>query len=237
MTEIKLASLSPENALKGRVTGIELAGAFVDVGAEVKGFLHISRLQQGNVNRIEDVLSIGQEVEVWVSRVDPVAERLELTMLRPVRLKWGQVQTGMNLQGEVTRIEPFGAFVEIGAERPGLVHVSEISHDYVNDPREQLKVGQAVTVMVLEVDRKKKQIRLSMKAARMQEEIEEEVEQFPTAMEVALRQAMGTSTPKPASEEPKAKPGKRRVEQEDLLARTLSRRLRTSSGESVEQEE
>ena len=134
MTEIKLASLSPEIALKGRVTGIELAGAFVDVGAEVKGFLHISRLQQ-RTNRIEDVLSIGQEVEVWVSRVDPVAERLELTMLRPVRLKWGQVQTGMNLQGEVTRIEPFGAFVEIGAERPGLVHVSEISHDYVNDPR------------------------------------------------------------------------------------------------------
>lgn len=232
MPEIKLASLSPADTLKGLVANIELAGALVDVGAEVKGFLHISRLQQ-RTNRVEDVLSIGQEIEVWVSRVDPVAQRLELTMQRPVRLKWGQIQTGMNLRGEVTRIEAFGAFVEIGAERQGLVHVSEISHDYVNDPRDQLQVGEEVTVTVLEVNRQKKQIRLSIKAAQLQEEVEEkQEEQLPTPMELALRQAMQASAAEPPPGKPRAKRGKTRAEQEELLARTLSRRLRTSADES-----
>jgi len=235
MSEPKLENIQPGERVSGTVTSVELAGAFVDIGAGVPGFLHISRLKPGKVNRVEDVLVPGQTVELWVSRVDPVAQRLELSMIRPVTLKWGQIQPGMQLQGEVIRIEPFGAFVEVGAERPGLIHVSEISDEYVRDPRDQLRVGEELAVTVLEVDQKKKQIRLSLKAVQPAEELEPEEEpQLPTAMELALRQALEASPPNPSAGKPKAKPDQHRNELEDILARTLSSRLQTSSGESEE---
>ena len=235
MSEPKLENIQPGERVSGTVTSVELAGAFVDIGAEVPGFLHISRLKPGKVNRVEDVLVPGQVVELWVSRVDSVAQRLELSMIRPVTLKWGQIQPGMQLRGEVLRIEAFGAFVEVGAERPGLLHVSEISDDYVRDPRDQVRVGEELAVTVLEVDRKKKQIRLSLKAAQPVEELEpEEEQQLPTAMELALRQALEASPPSRNTGKPKAKGVQHRNELEDILARTLSSRLRTSSGESEE---
>jgi predicted RNA-binding protein with RPS1 domain len=71
----------------------------------------------------------------------------------------------MLVKGKVDRLETYGAFVDIGAERPGLVHVSEMSHDYVKNPAEVLKVGDEVEAKILDVDRRKKQIRLSIKAA------------------------------------------------------------------------
>jgi len=232
MSERKLETIQPGERVRGTVTSVELAGAFVDIGVQVPGFLHISRLQPGKVNRVEEVLAPGQSVELWVSRVDPIAQRLELSMIRPITLKWGQIQPGMQLQGEVIRIESFGAFVEVGAERPGLVHVSEISDEYVRDPRDQLRVGQELAVTVLEVDRKKKQIRLSLKAAQPEEEVElEEEQQLPTAMELALRQALEAAPPNRSPGKRKAKPGQPRNELEDILSRTLSSRLRTSNEE------
>ena len=237
MSERKLENIQPGDRVSGTVTSVELAGAFVDIGVEAPGFLHISRLKSGKVNRVEDVLAPGQNVELWVSRVDPVAQRLELSMIRPVTLNWGQIQPGMQLRGEVIRIEPFGAFVEVGAERPGLVHVSEISDEYVRDPREQIRVGEELAVTVLEVDRKKKQIRLSLKAAQIEEVLEpEEEQQLPTAMELALRQALEASPPGRSTEKRRAKVGQPRDELEDILARTLSSRLRTST-EGSEPEE
>ncbi|MFQ5922613.1 MAG: S1 RNA-binding domain-containing protein [Anaerolineales bacterium] len=80
---IKLRDLKADDAVHGKVTRISVAGAFLDVGAEVEGFIHISRLSPRS-NRVEDLLTAGQEVELWVSSVDPAAERLELTMMRPV---------------------------------------------------------------------------------------------------------------------------------------------------------
>ncbi len=239
MSESKLENIQPGERVSGTVTSVELAGAFVDIGAGVPGFLHISRLKPGKVNRVEDVLVPGQAVELWVSRVDPVSQRLELSMIRPVTLKWAQVQPGMQLRGEVIRIEPFGAFVDVGAERPGLVHVSEISDEYVRDPRDQVRVGEELAVTVLEVDRKKKQIRLSLKAAQPAEELEpeEEEKQLPTAMELALRQALEASPPTQSARKPKAKADQHPNELEEILARTLSSRLRTSSGESGGSEE
>lgn len=224
--------------LKGRVTRIELFGAFVDVGAPFEGLVHISRLKRGKVARVQEAVQEGQEVEVWVERFDPASERLELTMIRPVELKWQAIQPGMSLTGRVTRVERFGAFVDIGAERPGLVHVSEMDDGYVSDPSQQVQVGDEVEVSVLEVDPAKKQIRLTMKVQVMPE-VDEEQEYIPTAMEVALREALQgrEKAPQsdPAAEHPpsgKKKPParkRRRGEQEELLARTLSQRARTSA--------
>jgi predicted RNA-binding protein with RPS1 domain len=112
------SDLKPNMRLHGTVVKIELFGAFVNVGLETPGLIHISKLKRGPVNRIEDILQEGQEVEVWVQNVDPAAKRLELTMIRPIELNWNDLKPGVKAKGKVVRLENFGAFVDIGAERP-----------------------------------------------------------------------------------------------------------------------
>ena len=144
----------------------------------------------------------------------------------------------MTVKGEVVRIEGFGAFVDIGAERHGLVHVSEMSSEYVRDPKEHVSVGEQVEVTVLEVDRKKRQIRLSMKAAEIELDFEdEEEEELPTAMELALRAAMeGGGKGNRSDERSDSGEHEKREQQDDLLSRTLSQRVQTSSKESEDPE-
>ena len=159
---------APENALKsktkltGKVVKTTLAGAILDVGQDLPGVIHISQLKSESVNRVEDVLQIGEDIEVWVRRVRD--DRIELTMLEPFALEWRELKNDMIVKGKVTRMEPYGAFIEIGAERPGLVHVSEIAHGYVKSPSDFLNVDDEIEAMVLDVNRRKKQIRLSIKA-------------------------------------------------------------------------
>ncbi|MEX2030152.1 MAG: S1 RNA-binding domain-containing protein [Anaerolineales bacterium] len=226
-----LKEISPKQSLHGTITRIEPYGAYVDVGSESDGLLHISRIRKDPVNRIEDVLQPGQSVEVWASRIDPAAGRLEVTMLRPMGLEWKEITAGLRLTGKVVRVEKFGAFVDVGAERPGLVHVSEMGPGRRNDPADLVSVGDEVDVTILEVDSKKKQFRLSMKDSYLPES--EEVEPaVPTAMELALRQALeggsGPTVPGPA-EGKKGRPSGR-SEQEEILSRTLQKKVRTQPG-------
>lgn len=233
---IKLTDLKSDDAVQGKVTSISVAGAFLDVGAEVPGFVHISHLSP-RANRVEDALRVGQEVELWVASVDPAAARLELTMVRPIRLKWGQIKPGLRATGAVTRLEKFGAFVDIGAERDGLVHISEMSDGYVRDPAEVARVGDQVEVAVLEVDRGKRQIRLTMNIGPEEYlDEEEEEEELPTAMEVALRQAMETSPSEAPPQQDLDPADKKREVQDDLLARTLSNRVQTSAKSSTDED-
>jgi ribosomal protein S1 len=155
-------------------------------------------------------------------------------MIRPVALKLTDLRPGMTLNGKVVRLESFGAFVDVGAIRPGLVHVSEMSNEYVSDPSELVKIGDDIQVSVIEIDRKKRQIRLSMKADEP-EPIEELLpeEEIPTAMEVALRQALEDSDEKPAQADAKKKAATTtRDDQEDILKRTLEQRVKTSTSDS-----
>jgi len=228
---LTLAELKPAMELKGRVTRLGLFGAFVDIGAEKEGLIHISMLKREHVNRVEDVLQEGQEVEVWVHRVDHEAGRIELTMIRPVQLKWKKLKTGMRLKGKVVRVESYGAFIDVGAERPGLVHVSEMSTDYVSDPGEIVNVGDEVEVSVIDFDRKKRQIRLSMKELLLEIEPDEEIEEeAPTAMEIALRQALNASDQTEAEIQSSTNMPQKtdRKELDEILDRTLKHRVRTS---------
>ncbi len=93
-------------------------------------------------------------------------DHIELTMNEPLALEWREIKKGMNVKGTVVRLEKFGAFIEIGAERPGLVHISEMAHGYVKTPGDMVKVGDEVEAQVLDVQRRKKQIKLSMKATQ-----------------------------------------------------------------------
>ncbi|MBW8011619.1 MAG: 30S ribosomal protein S1 [Chloroflexi bacterium] len=233
-----LKDIKRKTLFKGRVLKITLAGAIVDIGLTKPGVVHISQLQKDPVKRVEDMLKIGDELDVWVRSVNKKRGYVELTMIEPVGLEWGDIKKGMNLKGSVTRLEKFGAFIEVGAERPGLVHISELTHDYIKSVEDAVKVGDEVEAKVLDFDRRKKQIKLSLKALKddpakfvfEEEDDEEEEEEVPTAMELALRKAMegDDKEAKAVSEtEPEAGTGKLNKEREEILSRTLENKVRT----------
>lgn len=159
---ITLAEISPGQKLQGTVKKVTLSGAVVNVGAAVDGLLHISDLGEKRVTRTSDVLSEGQEITAWVKRVDPDQKRLSLTLVQPPDFTWSDLQPGMQIQGKVVRLEKFGAFVDIGAETDGLVHISEMANRRVNKPSDVASEGDVVAVWIKEVDRKQRRISLTM---------------------------------------------------------------------------
>lgn len=171
-TTTPASELKPKTKLTGKVVKTTLAGVLVDLGLEIPGIIHISQLSATPVKRVEDVVQVGQTTDVWVRKVK--ADRVELTMIEPVGIDWRELKPELILKGKVVRLETYGAFVEIGAERPGLVHISEMAHGYVKTPGDVVKEGDEIDVMVLDIDRKKKQIRLSMKAVLPKPEEKEE---------------------------------------------------------------
>jgi small subunit ribosomal protein S1 len=238
-TPSNIESIERKTQFTGKVVKTTLAGAIVDIGLDTPGVVHISQLTKDSVNRVEDVVQIGQTVDVWVRRVYPQKGRIELTMIKPLDLEWREIKKDMVIKGKVSRLEKFGVFVEIGAERPGLVHVSELTHDYIHDPSDVVKEGDEVEVMVLGVNRQKKQIKLSMKALeekpvkevkivqeRSKEAAEPEKEKdepVPTAMEMALREAMERVK---TTEKVQATKEKRKTADKDELEKILSRTLK-----------
>ena len=252
MTTPEIASiptLEPKTKLSGKVLKTTLAGALVDVGQSLPGVIHISQLSKDAINKVDDVVKEGQMVDVWVRRVKK--DRIELTMIQPLALEWKEIEPNMVVKGKVVRLESYGAFVDIGAERPGMVHVSELAHGYVKTPNEIVKEGDEIEAKVLDVDRKKKQIKLSMKA------LEPEVEEFKpvkkepkkggrhwakkeeletvqpeepkepelTAFQIAWQQAMDKADEGKAFKVKREKATSR--EQDDILNRTLEKRLPT----------
>lgn len=244
------STLEVKTKLSGKVLKTTLAGALVDVGQNIPGVIHISQLSKDPINKVEDVVQEGQTVDVWVRRVKK--DRIELTMIEPLALEWKEIEPDMVVKGKVVRLESYGAFVDIGAERPGMVHVSELAHGYVKTPGEVVKEGDEVEAKILEVNRKKKQIKLSMKA--LEPEIEEfkpakkenkksgkrgprkeasevpvqEEEKEPelTVMQIAWQEALDKAKAEKAYKIKRAKSSVSR-EQEDLLDRTMKKRLPT----------
>lgn len=222
--------------LTGTVERLELYGAFIDVGLETNALVHISKLGDGHVNRVSDVLSVGDEVDVWVDRVDTEQNQIMVSMVEPVAVEWNDLKEGSSFSGKVTRLENFGAFVDIGAEREGLVHISELSHDYVKHPSEVVNVGDEVQVQVIGSSRRKRRIDLSMKTliekpetvaySRGQdiEEPEEEPDEVPTAMEIAMRRAMSKHDDANGKESKKDRQRRQKQRQDDILSRTLKMR-------------
>jgi len=159
-----LEALTEGDVRTGTVCSIVPFGAFVDLGG-IDGLLHISELDWKHVRRPEDVVSVGDELDVYVISVDRERERIGLSRKRLLPDPWLAVtenmSEGQTIQGTVTNVASFGAFVDVGEGIEGLVHVSEMPNG--EETRSSLQSGEQVWVQVLRVDDGRHRISLSMR--------------------------------------------------------------------------
>ncbi len=296
---VTLDTLRPRMGFKGHVTRVDLGGAFVNLGLEVEGYIHISRIvsaSQNPVTRVSDVITAGTDIDVWVVSVNPTTKRIDLTMVRPATydwldlrvnmkvpnarvvalesfgafvdidgpkhglipfnlmpkgqrpkvgdvleavwvievsedkrrigltmieppaLPWESVHRGEIFKGTVTRVERKGAFIDIGAEREGLIRSSSFGSGFVN-VSDFVTVGEQISVKVIKVDAPKKQIDLSMEGLDPDDFMlssgpEEELSPMAAALQKATRGRRGSWTDA-------AKGGKKGRESDEILARTM----------------
>jgi small subunit ribosomal protein S1 len=169
------ARLVPGAVLPGTVTSLQTYGAFVDLGG-VEGMIHISEMAFERVHHPSDLLSVGQQVEVAVLRVDQTdnprhPEKIALSLRALAKNPWTeadrQFPVGKTVKGRVTRLQPFGAFVELAPGLEGMVHISELGAGRrITHPNEILKAGDEVEATVLSVDLDKRRIALSLDPSR-----------------------------------------------------------------------
>lgn len=212
------AEISTGMAVAGKVTYIGVYGAMIDIGGQ-EALLHPSQLGRSDVRSIDDILKVGDEVNAYVFKVDNEG-RIALTMEKPPELTWNRIQKGEMYKGVVTRIEDYGAFVDIGAERPGMVHVSELTDGYVQSPNDVVKVGDEVEVRVIKLNRRNRQIDLSMKTPVEEiQQVMEPAEEVPSAMEMAFRRAEKQS--QRGDKRTNKKERRRDWDDDDVISRTL----------------
>ena len=172
------ANIEEGQTIKGRVQRIANFGAFVDLGG-VDGLLHISEMGWGRVKQPTDVVSVGDEIEVYVLSADREKGKISLSLKKLIANPWDNVAEkypqGAVLTGKVVRIAPFGAFVALEDGVDGLVHISQIAWEHVEKVEDALSIGQEVQVKVLEVDEDRKRISLSIKDLKERPVVEKPV--------------------------------------------------------------
>ena len=213
--------------LTGKVVRVEDFGAFVNIGAPKDGLVPVGHMAKTRVNKPSDIVKEGDEVSVWVTSVNRKENKIGLSMVEPPALDWSDIKRGQTVTGKVTRLEKFGAFVDIGAEREAMIHVSEIGAGYIEHPSEIVKLGEKVDAQVIEVDPRKKQIKLSIKALEREAVVDDEPEApLLTPMQIAFQQAQG-QTGRAAEKRNPARPAEpaSRTEQEDIFRRTIEQHI------------
>ena len=218
-----LQGLQKGERRKGTVSSIVNFGAFVDLGG-VDGLVHVSELSWKHVDHPSEVVTVGQEVDVEVLDVDLERERVSLSLKATQEDPWKeferQYKAGEVIDGEVTKLVPFGAFVRVAPGIEGLVHISELSHEHVDTPESVLSVGDHVRAKVIDVEVTRRRVSLSMRQvtdkprpAEVEVEAEPqaaaELEMAPAAIEVpqAILDAVAeaeASAPEAAGQEPVA---------------------------------
>src|SRR5881392_3458533 len=166
MRQAILDRLSPGDVVTGTISNIVDFGAFVDLEG-IDGLIHISELSWSHVNHPSELLEIGQEVQVKVLDIDRDRQRISLGLKQTQSDPWQQVLDSYSVndvvEGRVTKVVTFGAFVEILPGVEGLVHISELAAHHVENPREVVAQGQAVNVRILEIDGDRRRLSLSLK--------------------------------------------------------------------------
>ncbi|MEM7126646.1 MAG: S1 RNA-binding domain-containing protein [Chloroflexota bacterium] len=237
--------LSVGQNLEGTVKRLTDFGAFVDIGVGRDGLLHISELSLQRVNKVGDVLSQGQEVSVWIKELNREKNRISLTMISPDTKTIRDINKDDILEGTVTRMMPYGAFIDIGIGRDALLHVREMAEGYVKRPEDVVSIGEKLEVRILEVSRRRGRVDLSIKGLRPEPELEEPeemqaeeeeaddalVDEFEdvepmSAMELALKRAMEGDGGRDRGSKRSRRKSKRsrrdRDEFDDIISRTLN---------------
>jgi small subunit ribosomal protein S1 len=183
MRQAILDRLNPGDVIEGQISNIVDFGAFVDLDG-MDGLIHISELSWSHVNHPSEILEVGQTVKVKVLDIDRDRQRISLGLKQTQSDPWQQVIDAYGVddevEGRVTKVVTFGAFVEIVPGVEGLVHISELAQHHVENPREVVSQGDLVRVVVLEIDGERRRLSLSMKR----------VEGGPVVIEAAPRPAV-----------------------------------------------
>ncbi len=170
-----METLKPGDVRTGRVSGMRDFGAFVDLGG-ADGLVHISELSWHRIDHPREVVKLGDEVEVYVLGVDQESGRISLSRKKLLPNPWDTVASRYNqnqlIEGKVTRILDYGAFAEIEPGVEGLLHVSQLSRNPVEDPRAVVKEGEVHLLRIVSIDQKRQRIGLSLKAVTPTEQIE-----------------------------------------------------------------
>lgn len=243
--------LSVGQAVKGIVKRVSEFGAFVDIGVGRDGLVHISELSVRRVGKVTDVLQQGLEATFWIKKLDRDRNRISLTMIEPGTKTIRDMEKDDIVQGTITRIMPYGAFVDIGIGRDALLHVREMGERFVAKPEDVVKVGDVIDARIIEISRRRARVDLSIKGLREEPEPElppepevsaapqQPAEKEPAAVdafadvevlnpfEAALKRAMAVGGVKLNLRKDERKPKKSdtarvRAQQEEALARTLS---------------
>ncbi len=163
-----LEDLEVGDIKEGKVSSIVNFGAFVDIGG-MDGLVHVSELSWRHVENPNEIVKVGDDATVKVLEIDNDKERISLSIKQVTEDPWLDFELSFNeediVEGEVTKVVPFGSFVTIGKGVEGLVHVSEISIDKVDSPELALAIGEKVKVKIIELDIPKRRVNLSIKQA------------------------------------------------------------------------
>lgn len=158
---------------KGVVSGLRDFGAFIDLGG-ADGLVHISELAWHRVKHPSDVLAIGQEVEVYVLRLDPEGKRIGLSLKRLQPNPWSMVDdmyhVGQLVEGTVSRTAQFGAFVQMKPGIEALLHVSQISDETIEDASLAIRTGETLLMRIISIESEKQRLGLSLKAVTSEEQ-------------------------------------------------------------------
>lgn len=161
-----LTNLHPGDKVRGQVTNITRFGVFIDLGG-VEGLIHVSELSWGRVRHPEDVIDCGQELEVQVLSVDREQDRVALSLKELLPDPWNDVDqrysVGQTVEGEVTNVVKFGAFVGVEDGLEGLIHVSEMGDGNFLHPRNVVTEGEMVRVRIIHIDAEDRRLGLSLR--------------------------------------------------------------------------
>src|SRR6266545_2791447 len=166
MRQAILDRLSPGDVVTGTISNIVDFGAFVDLEG-IDGLIHISELSWSHVNHPSELLEIGQEVQVKVLDIDRERQRISLGLKQTQSDPWQQVvdmyDQGDVIEGKVTKVVTFGAFIAVVPGVEGLVHSSELAQHHVENPREVVTQGESVRAKIIEMDPERRRLSLSLK--------------------------------------------------------------------------
>jgi small subunit ribosomal protein S1 len=164
-TEGKVAKMTVGETVKGKVTGVVDFGIFVNVDG-VEGLVHISEIAWDRVDSPAKYVKVGQEIEAKIIAID--RDKLSLSMKQLLPDPWlkeiAEYQVGNSVEGKITRITPFGAFVQVSPVIEALVHISELSDDHIDDPNKLVKLGETKQFRIIAIDPEAHKLSLSLKS-------------------------------------------------------------------------